>query len=53
MKKSPGPDDIRTERLVAAGYVGMTELTKLANYDVRSHDEKKWKHLKLGYTEQC
>ena len=31
MKKSPGPDDITTELLVAAGDIGITELTKLAN----------------------
>ena len=31
MKKSPGPDDITTEKLVAAGDIGITELTKLAN----------------------
>ena len=27
--KSPGPDDITTEMLVAAGYVGIIKLTKL------------------------
>ena len=26
MKKSPGPDDITTEMLVAAGDIGVTEL---------------------------
>ena len=31
MKKSPGPHDITAEMLVAAGDVGITELTKLAN----------------------
>ena len=31
MKKSPGPDDITTEMLVTAGYIGITELTRLAN----------------------
>ena len=31
MKKSPGPDDITTEVLVAAGDIGVTELSKLAN----------------------
>ena len=31
MKKSPGPDDITTEMLVAAGDIGIAELTKLAN----------------------
>ena len=31
MKRSPGPDDITTEMLVAAGDIGITELTKLAN----------------------
>ena len=31
MKKSPGPDDITTEMLVAAGDIGITELTNLAN----------------------
>ena len=31
MKKSPGPDDITTEMLVAAIYIGITKLTKLAN----------------------
>ena len=31
MKKSPGPDDITTDMLVAAGDIGLIELTKLAN----------------------
>ena len=31
MKKSPGPDDITIKMLVAAGDIGITELTKLAN----------------------
>ena len=31
MKKLPGPDDITTEMLVAAGDVGITELNKLVN----------------------
>ena len=31
MKKSPGPDNITTDMLVAARGVGITELTKLAN----------------------
>ena len=31
VKKSLGPDDITTEMLVAAGDIGITELTKLAN----------------------
>ena len=31
MKRSPGPDNITTELLVAAGDIGITELTKLAN----------------------
>ena len=31
MKKSPGPDDIVTEMLVAAGDMGIAELTKLSN----------------------
>ena len=31
MKKSPGPDDITTEMLVAAGDIGKTELIKRAN----------------------
>ena len=31
MNKSPGPDDIKTEMLVAAEDIGITELTKLAN----------------------
>ena len=31
MKKSPGPDDITTEMLVAAVDIGITDLTKLAN----------------------
>ena len=31
MKKSFGPDDITTEMLVAAGDVGITDFTKLAN----------------------
>ena len=31
MKKPPGPDDITTEMLVAAGNIGITELTKLVN----------------------
>ena len=31
MKKAPGPDDITTEMLVAAGGRGVTEITNLAN----------------------
>ena len=31
MKKSPSPDDITTEMLVAPGDIGITELTKLTN----------------------
>ena len=31
MKKTPDPDDITTEMLVAAGDIGIIELTKLAN----------------------
>ena len=31
MKKSPGPEDITTEMLVAAGAIGITELIQLAN----------------------
>ena len=31
MRKSPGPDDIVTEMLVAAGDMGVAELTKLSN----------------------
>ena len=31
MRKSPGPDDIVTEMLVAAGDMGIAELTKLSN----------------------
>ena len=31
MKKSPGPDDIVTEMLVAAGETGIAELTTLSN----------------------
>ena len=31
MKRSPGLDGITTEMLVAAGDIGITELTKLAN----------------------
>ena len=31
MRKSPGPDDIVTEMLVAAGDMGITKLTKLSN----------------------
>ena len=31
MRKSPGPDDIVTEMLVAAGDMGTAELTKLSN----------------------
>ena len=31
MKNTPGPDDITTEMLVAAGDIGITELTKLTN----------------------
>ena len=31
MKKLPGPDYITTEMLIAAGDIGITELTKLAN----------------------
>ena len=31
MKKSPGPDDITTWMSVAAGDVGITEFSKLAN----------------------
>ena len=31
MKKSPEPDDITTEMLVAAGDIEITELTKLVN----------------------
>ena len=31
MRKSPGPDDIVTEMLVAAGDMGISELTKLSN----------------------
>ena len=31
MEKSPGPDDITSEMLVAAGDIGLAELTKLAN----------------------
>ena len=30
-RKSPGPDDIVTEMLVAAGDMGIAELTKLSN----------------------
>ena len=29
MKKSPGPDDITTDMIVAAGDIEITELTKL------------------------
>ena len=31
MRKSPGPDDIVTEMLVAASDMGIAELTKLSN----------------------
>ena len=31
MRKSPGPDDIVTEMLLAAGDMGIAELTKLSN----------------------
>ncbi len=31
MRKAPGPDDIATEMLVAAGDVGLQEMTKLTN----------------------
>ena len=31
MRKSPGPDDITTEMLVAVGDIGITEFTKLDN----------------------
>ena len=31
MRKAPGPDDITTEMLVAAGGRGVTEITNLAN----------------------
>ena len=31
MKRSPGPDDITTEMLVAVGDIGITEFTNLAN----------------------
>ena len=31
MKESPGPDDITTEMFVVAGYIGISELSKLAN----------------------
>ena len=31
MKKSPGPDDISTEIIVAAGEAGLTEVTNLSN----------------------
>jgi len=31
MKKSPGPDNITTEMLVAAGDIGIEELTQLSN----------------------
>ena len=31
LRKSPGPDDIVTEMLVAAGDMGIAELTKLSN----------------------
>ena len=31
MRKSPGPDDIVTEMLVATGGMGLAELTKLSN----------------------
>ena len=31
MRKPPGPDDIVTEVLVAAGDMGIAELTKLSN----------------------
>ena len=31
MRKAPGPDDITTEMLAAAGGRGVTEITNLAN----------------------
>ena len=36
MRKSPGPDDIVTEMLVAAGDMGIAELKKTIKHDVHS-----------------
>ena len=35
MRKAPGPDDITTEMLVAAGGRGVTEINKFSKYDVQ------------------
>ncbi len=60
MKKSPGPDDITAEMLVAAGENGLTELTKMTNmiYDIGCFPEELNKSIfitipKVAGTAKC
>ena len=47
MRKAPGPDDVTTEMLVAAGGRGVTEITNLANimYSEGRFPEQMYKSL--------
>ena len=53
MKRSPGPDDITTEMLVAAGDIGITELTIYLSHFMDATVAEIWNIIKLSPVKSC
>ena len=53
MKRSPGPDDITTEMLVAAGDIGITELTIYLSHFMDTTVAEIWNIIKLSPVKSC